>query len=155
MKLRRLSLERLPGIDRPFALEDLGDGLNVIVGPNGIGKSRLCAAVRALLWRERQVKDGGLTANAVFEHQGALWHVTRDGSVYGCSAYLLDPRFEYGNLEDEGFQQIWQGKKRHASWRHVRDSLDIRGCRMNCRMDEVNRYLFRLNEGRVPHLNFI
>ena len=53
MKLRRLAIERLPGIDRPFELGELEDGLNIIVGPNGIGKSRLCGAVRALLWRER------------------------------------------------------------------------------------------------------
>ena len=82
MKLHRLAIERLSGIDRPFALEELGDGLNVIVGPNGIGKSRLCAAVRALLWPDRDVGDGGLAASAVFEHQGARWHVSRDGSAY-------------------------------------------------------------------------
>ena len=39
MKLRKLSIDRLPGIDRSFELEQLGDGLNLIVGPNGIGKS--------------------------------------------------------------------------------------------------------------------
>ncbi len=90
MKLRKLSIERLPGIDRPFALEQLGDGLNLIIGPNGIGKSRLCAAVRALLWRERGVKDGGLAASALFEHQNESWRVKRDGSRYGWQRDGID-----------------------------------------------------------------
>ena len=90
MKLRKLSIERLPGIDRPFALEQLGDGLNLIVGPNGIGKSRLCAAVRALLWRERGVEDGGLVASALFEHQNESWRAERDGSRYGWQRDGID-----------------------------------------------------------------
>ena len=57
MKLRRLSIGRLPGIDEPFGLEELGDGFNVIVGPNGIGKSSLCRAARSLLWGEQPL-DG-------------------------------------------------------------------------------------------------
>ncbi len=50
MKLRRLSSDRMPGIDRPFERADRGQGLNIGVGPNGIGKSRVFAAVRALVW---------------------------------------------------------------------------------------------------------
>jgi len=90
MKLRKLSIKRLPGIDRPFELEQLGDGLNLIVGPNGIGKSRLCAAVRELLWHERGVKDGGLVASAVFEHEDGVWRVERDGSRYGWQRDGID-----------------------------------------------------------------
>jgi exonuclease SbcC len=92
VKLRRLSIERLAGIDRPFTLDekDLGDGLNIIVGPNGVGKSRLCAAVRALLWRERRVQDGGLAASAVFEHQSAPWRVVRDGSHHRWQCEGID-----------------------------------------------------------------
>ncbi len=90
MKLRKLSIEHLPGIDRPFELEDLNSGLTVIVGPNGIGKSRLCAAVRALLWRGRAVKDGGLVASGIFEHQNESWHVSREGSRYGWQREGID-----------------------------------------------------------------
>ena len=84
MKLQRLSIRRLPGIDHPFELDDLGGGLNVIVGPNGIGKSRICAAVRALLWHERGVSKDRFTASAVFGHDDALWRVVRDGSLHHC-----------------------------------------------------------------------
>jgi len=83
-------------------------------------------------------------------------YVMADGALYGCSAYLLDERFDYGNLMEKPFKEIWQGERRQANFHHVRKDLDIRECRKNCRMDEVNRYLDRLMGGHpVEHVNFI
>ena len=82
-------------------------------------------------------------------------YVMADGSVWGCSAYLLDERFRYGNLLERSFREIWEGEARRRSFEHVRRELDVSGCRRNCRMDEVNRYLADLAEERVPHVNFI
>lgn len=82
-------------------------------------------------------------------------YIMATGAVYGCSAYLLDPRFAYGNINQDSFQAIWESDARRQNLAYVRDGLDIRQCRLNCRMDEVNRYLERLVNQDVPHVNFI
>lgn len=82
-------------------------------------------------------------------------YIMADGSVYGCSAYLLDNRFEYGNINTATFRQIWEGEKRHANWLYINQQLDVSQCRKNCRMDSVNRYLDQLSENVPQHANFI
>lgn len=80
-------------------------------------------------------------------------YIMASGDVYSCSAYLLDERFLLGNINDTSFQDIWQGELRRKNWEFVRNELDIHECRLNCRMDKVNRYLDDF--GKVEHVNFI
>lgn len=81
-------------------------------------------------------------------------YIDAGGNVWGCSMYLNDDRFLYGNINEESFQSIWEGHRRRKSLERVESSLDVSACRVNCRMDNINRYLWEL---RHPgeHVNFI
>jgi len=81
-------------------------------------------------------------------------YIMADGSVYGCSAYLGNEKFAYGNINDNTFADIWESQKRKEGVSFVENDLDISMCRKNCRMDEVNRYLWNLKNPN-SHVNFI
>jgi len=82
-------------------------------------------------------------------------YLMADGELYGCSAYLLDKRFAYGNLMKDSFIDVWHSEKRKKNYHFIKNDLNIIECRKNCRMDEVNRYLYSLVNEDVPHKNFI
>lgn len=112
-----------------------------------------------VIFRSNTMRKLGQSQKQRYPKCGAtpfFWaYVMADGSVYGCSAYLQDQRFCYGNLNEQSFETIWQGKAREANFRYVQEKLDIRECRTNCRMDEINRYLYALESDSIEHVNFI
>ena len=77
-----------------------------------------------------------------------------NGDLYGCSAYLEQSKFCYRNLKENGFEEVWKSQKRLKSITYVKEKHDISGCRANCRMDEINGYLWRL-KNPYEHDNFI
>lgn len=81
-------------------------------------------------------------------------YIMADGSVYSCSAYLQNENFNLGNINISSFEDIWEGKKRAENVSFIENDLDISQCRRNCRMDEVNRYLWSL-KNPTSHVNFI
>lgn len=75
-----------------------------------------------------------------------------DGRLFTCSAHLLDDKFCIGNLNENTFQEIWEGEKRRENWEMMQD-FDIKKCRLSCRMAGPNRYLQELTQAK--HINFI
>jgi len=81
-------------------------------------------------------------------------YIDSGGNVWGCSVYLGDKRFLYGNIYQQTFKEIWEGERRLESVRWCEGELDVSKCRVNCRMDEINRYLWELKNPPL-HANFI
>lgn len=82
-------------------------------------------------------------------------YIMADGSVYTCSAYLLDERFKIGNINNDTFNNIWCSDRRIEHSDFIFNELNISECRVNCRMDQVNRYLDKIVNKTVDHMNFI
>lgn len=81
-------------------------------------------------------------------------YIMATGDVYSCSAYLMDDRFNLGNVNSSSFKEIWQGEKRRANIEYVENQLDIHECRVNCRMNQVNKALWDVSHPN-EHSNFI
>lgn len=81
-------------------------------------------------------------------------YIMATGDLYGCSAYLLDERFKYGNINSSSFREVWTGDTRKRAMDFVENLLDIKECRKNCRMDKVNRYLWDIKNPK-EHANFV
>jgi radical SAM protein with 4Fe4S-binding SPASM domain len=80
-------------------------------------------------------------------------YIDAGGDVWGCSMFLQNEKFLYGNIHKSSFKAIWEGEKRRKSLKYVA-GMDCARCRVNCRMDEVNRYLWELKHPG-EHVNFI
>jgi len=81
-------------------------------------------------------------------------YIDAGGNVWACSIYLTKDKFCLGNIYKSTFRQIWEGEKRLKLVHWAAEKLDTNNCRINCRMDEINRYLWDLTHP-VEHVNFI
>lgn len=82
-------------------------------------------------------------------------YIDSEGNVWGCSVYLGDKRFYCGNINNStSFKEIWEGRNRAKCLSWVENDLDPASCRVNCRMDKINRYLWELTNP-PEHVNFI
>jgi len=92
-----------------------------------------------------------------YEHCYALpfWaYIDSLGDVWSCSAYLSDRRFRIGSIHKDSFRDIFSSRKRKELTHWAKDKLDTKKCRVNCRMGEINRYLWDLKH-QPEHVNFI
>lgn len=80
-------------------------------------------------------------------------YIMASGDVYACSAHIGDDSFLLGNIHESRFDSIWMGEKRKRLIEQMK-TLDISKCRKNCRMNQVNKYLWDV-KNPVEHRNFI
>ncbi len=92
-----------------------------------------------------------------YKHCYALpfWsYIDAGGNVWGCSIYLGKKEFFYGNIYKNNFKDIFNSLKRSRTIKMASQKFCVKDCRVNCRMDEVNRYLWNLKHP-LEHVNFI
>lgn len=92
-----------------------------------------------------------------YKHCMALpfWsYIDAGGNVWACSMYLTKDHFCLGNIYKNSFKEIWQSKKHDQLVNWAAHQLNTDKCRVNCRMDEINRYLWDLTYPS-QHVNFI
>jgi len=81
-------------------------------------------------------------------------HITAEGDIYPCNAFVGKNDFSYGNLNKDSFKIIWGSQRRRNILERIYQYWDLSGCRKSCRLDEINRYLWELKHP-VKHVNFI
>jgi GTP 3',8-cyclase len=81
--------------------------------------------------------------------------ITADGKVYACGPHLGEADFCYGSLHEKPLRDLWSHENRAGVEAHVQGIGDFdHVCMPLCRLDQVNRYLWSL-ENPPPSVNFI
>ena len=89
MKLRSLAVNQFKKYTSPTRLDGIGDGLNVVIGPNEMGKSTLLDALRAALFEKYSSRaqpiaalqndrnQAGPVVELTFELEDGLYCITK------------------------------------------------------------------------------
>ena len=77
------------------------------------------------------------------------------GDVATCLPYWDKPDFIYGNIHQQKFVDIWQGRRRKALQVLLEQELKAQHCPANCRPHAINTYLNELIQPTLRHVNFI
>lgn len=133
MKLQRVRIEQLRQFRKPFVLDNLQPGLNLIHGPNESGKSTLVRAIRAAFferYRSTAVDDlrpwgdsaAAPTIELDFEHDNRIWRLTKSflqrkrcDLVVGTESYSEDDA-EEKLAELLGYQYPKRGASKAEHW---------------------------------------
>jgi exonuclease SbcC len=76
MKLSHLEIQQLPGIDPGFTLDTLSPGINLVTGPNAIGKSSLIRALQFLVSKHKKDDPAALSLAAQFTAVNGIGEMT-------------------------------------------------------------------------------
>ncbi len=110
----------------------------------------------SIIYRSEAIERSAIK-NKAYERCLALpfWsYCDAGGQIWGCSMFLGNEKFVYGNILENSFQDVWFGDERKQSLAWCAKNLDARACRINCRMDAINAYLWELTH-QGSHVNFI
>jgi len=80
--------------------------------------------------------------------------ISASGDVWECCVFVGDHRFHIGNVGRQTMGRIWNSRRRRSVVAFIRGQLNLDACRDACRLDECNRYLWRLRNP-WPHDDFI
>ena len=136
MRLCALELEQFRKFDRPLRIGSLEAGLNLIVGPNEMGKSTVFAALQAALFERHRSQAQTVRSFQPAGHEGASPRVAVtleiDGGRYRIEKRFLrrpsaelalpDGRRLHGELAEEALERLLSGAA-VASGRNGRRSL--------------------------------
>jgi uncharacterized protein YhaN len=92
MKLRTLELEQFRKFDRKVRIAGMADGLNLVVGPNEMGKSTLFAALQAVLFERHRSQAQTVKSLQPAGHEGASPRVALSFEI-GGQRYRIEKRF--------------------------------------------------------------
>lgn len=81
-------------------------------------------------------------------------YIDAKGNLWPCIVFMGKDELKYGNLNQESFVSIWEGKRRREIIDYFMNMDLEKNCRELCRLDEMNRYLEELKHPG-EHVNFI
>lgn len=67
-------------------------------------------------------------------------YISSNGDVWACSSHMPDYSYIMGNIYINKLENIWIQR----IWDRIIRDTDVKKCRVGCRMDQCNRYLYRL-----------
>ncbi|MEK6645069.1 MAG: radical SAM protein [Candidatus Firestonebacteria bacterium] len=75
--------------------------------------------------------------------------IDSNGNVLPCNLFYNNEDFFYGNIYKNSFNKIWKSNRRKEVLKKIKEK-GICECRKGCRLDVINRYLYRLEK---PHFH--
>jgi DNA repair exonuclease SbcCD ATPase subunit len=123
MKLRELEVEQFRKFARQLRIAGIADGLNLIVGPNEMGKSTLFAALQAVLFERHRSQAQAVKSFQPAGHEGAAPRVALSFEIAGrrhriekrflrratAELALPDGRHLHGELAEEALDDLLAG----------------------------------------------